>query len=561
MNRTMFRVLIAASLLIVAIPGHAQDRTQMRSVTMTRYGVVSAESPLAAQAGAQILARGGNAIEAAIATNAVMGVVEPMMNGMGGDLFAIVYDAKSGKLYGMNASGWSPKALTADYLRGKGITAMPQNGIDSVTIPGAVDGWAKLASRFGHLPLSQLLAPAIHYAHDGFPVPEWDAAYWGGAADNLRKEESTQHLYLIAGHAPGVGEVFHNEELAHSLALVAAGGRDAYYKGPLAKQIVDFSTSRGGTMTLEDFADYSGEWVDPISTQYNGWTVYEMPPNGQGIAALEMLNLMSQFPMAKYGQNSADALHIMIEAKKLAYADLMRYVGDPKFGKIPVNGILSKSYAVERAKLIDPAKANCSSSPGTPPGGGAETTYLTTVDKDGNMVSLIQSNYSDFGSRLAVAGFALQNRGGLFNLDPHSPDVLAGHKRPLHTIIPAFMEKGDVRIAFGIMGGFNQAQAHAQFVSNVVDFGMNVQAALETARFTKATFNGCDVAVEDRIPSDVRAALTARGHDVRVAGAFSARMGGGQATERNFATGVNFGGSDPRKDGEAIPEPSPMPAH
>ncbi len=558
MIRKWSTAIVLVAVFAGALSVRAQDRTQARSVTMSRNGIVSAENPLAAEAGAQILAHGGNAIDAAIATNAVMGVVEPMMNGMGGDLFAIVYDAKSGKLYGMNASGWSPKALTADYLRGKGITAMPQNGIDSVTIPGAVDGWAKLASRFGHLPLAQLLAPAIHYAHDGFPVPEWDAAYWGGAADNLRKEESTQRLYLIAGHAPGVGEVFHNEELAHSLALVAAGGRDAYYKGPLAKQIVDFSTSRGGTMTLEDFADYSSEWVDPISTQYNGWTVYEMPPNGQGIAALEMLNIMSQFPIARYGQNSADALHIMIEAKKLAYADLMRYVGDPKTSKIPVTGILSLDYARERAKLIDASKANCSSSPGTPPGAGAETTYLTTVDKDGNMVSLIQSNYSDFGSRLAVAGFALQNRGGLFNLDPNSPDLLAGHKRPLHTIIPAFMEKGDVRIAFGIMGGFNQAQAHAQFVSDVADFGMNVQAALEAPRFTKGTFTGCDVYVEDRIPAEVRSALAARGHDVRVAGAFSSRMGGGQATERNFATGVNMGGSDPRKDGDSIPEPGPL---
>jgi gamma-glutamyltranspeptidase/glutathione hydrolase len=558
MIRNWAVAIVTVALCAGSVVVRAQDRTQARSVTMSRNGIVSAENPLAAEAGAQILAHGGNAIDAAIATNAVMGVVEPMMNGIGGDLFAIVYDAKSGKLYGMNASGWSPKALTVDYLRGKGITAMPQNGIDSVTIPGAVDGWAKLASRFGHLPLSQLLAPAIHYAHDGFPVPEWDAAYWGGAADNLRKEESTQHLYLIAGHAPGVGEIFHNEELAHSLALVAAGGRDAYYKGPLAKQIVDFSTSRGGTMTLEDFADYSSEWVDPISTQYNGWTVYEMPPNGQGIAALEMLNLMGQFPIAKYGQNSADALHIMIEAKKLAYADLMRYVGDPKTSQIPVTGILSLDYARERAKLIDTSKANCTASPGTPPGGSAETTYLTTVDKDGNMVSLIQSNYSDFGSRLAVAGFALQNRGGLFNLDPHSPDVLAGHKRPLHTIIPAFMEKGDVRIAFGIMGGFNQAQAHAQFVSDVADFGMNVQAALEAPRFTKGTFTGCDVYVEDRIPAEVRSALAARGHDVRVAGSFSSRMGGGQATERNFATGVNMGGSDPRKDGDSIPEPGPL---
>lgn len=560
MQRTMVGVLLAVSLLTVGISGRAQDRTQARSVTMTRYGVVSAESPLAAQAGAQILSRGGNAIEAAIATNAVMGVVEPMMNGMGGDLFAIVYDAKSGKLYGLDASGWSPQGLTPEYLKAKGVASMPGSGIDSVTVPGSVDGWAQLLARFGHMNFQQLLAPAIHYAREGFPVPEWDAAYWANSEERLRREPSTASMYLISGHAPGEGDLFRNEGLARSLELVAKGGRDAYYKGDLAKQIVAFSRSHGGAMTLDDLASYTSTWVEPISTDYHGWTVYEMPPAGQGIAALEMLNLMSQFPLAKYGHNSVDALHVMIEAKKLAYADLLRYIGDPKFSKIPVHGMLSKEYAIERAKQIDMAKANCAPAYGNPPMGG-DTTYLTVVDKDGNMISLIQSNFAEFGSGLAVAGFALQNRGALFNLDAGSPDVLVGHKRPLHTIIPAFMAKGDLRIAFGIMGGFNQAQAHAQFVSNVVDFGMNVQAALEAARFTKASFSGCDVAVEDRVPAPVRAALTARGHDVLVVGTFSAGMGGGQATERNYATGVNFGGSDPRKDGDSIPEPPPIPTH
>jgi gamma-glutamyltranspeptidase / glutathione hydrolase len=558
----MKQSLAYVCLLVIALVGasrivRAQNRSQGRSMVTTRYGIVSAESPLAAQAGAQILARGGNAIDAAVTANAVMGVVEPMMNGIGGDLFVIVYDAKSGKLYGLNASGWSPEGLTPEFLRSKGVTKMPPFGIDSVTVPGVVDGWSILLSRFGRLSFQQDLEPAIRYAREGFPVPEWDAAYWANAAGFLAKDPETARLYLIDGHAPAVGEIFRNEDLARSLEDVASGGRDAFYKGEIARKIVEFSKSQGGAMTAEDLADYSSEWVEPLSTQYRGWTIYELPPNGQGIAALEMLNLMQQFPLAQYGHNSADALHVMIEAKKLAYADLRKYIGDPKFSKIPVAGLLSGEYARERAKLIDMSKANCDVAPGMPPAG--DTTYLTAVDEQGNMVSLIQSNFEEFGSRLVAngTGFALQDRGALFNLEDSSPDVLAGHKRPLHTIIPAFMSKGDVRIAFGIMGGFNQAQAHAQFVSNIVDFGMNIQAAMEAPRFTKATFGGCDVDVEDRIPADVRAALAARGHLVRVDGDFSARMGGGQVTERNFVTGVNFGGSDPRKDGEAIPEPLP----
>lgn len=558
----MKRAIAYGCLLVIVAAGatgicHGQDRSQGRSMVTTRYGVVSAESPLAAQAGAQILSRGGNAIDAAIAANAVMGVVEPMMDGMGGDLFVIVYDAKSGKLYGLNASGWSPEGLTPEFLKSKGITKMPPFGIDSVTVPGVVDGWSKLLGRFGKLDLQQDLEPAIRYAHEGFPVPEWDASYWAAAAGFLAKDPETARVYLTQGHAPAIGDIFRNEDLARSLEMVASGGRDAFYKGEIAQKILDFSKRQGGAITAEDLADYSSEWVEPLSTEYRGWRVYELPPNGQGIAALEMLNLMQQFPLAQYGHNSADALHVMIEAKKLAYADLRKYIGDPEFSKIPVAGLLSDDYARERAKLIDMAKASCEVAPGVPPAG--DTTYLTAVDQEGNMVSLIQSNFEEFGSRLVAdgTGFALQDRGALFNLEDGSPDELAGHKRPLHTIIPAFMSKGDVRIAFGIMGGFNQAQAHAQFVSNIVDFGMNIQAAMEAARFTKASFGGCDVDMEDRIPADVRTALAARGHEIRVDGDFSERMGGGQATERNFATEVNFGASDPRKDGEAIPEPLP----
>ncbi|HEV2287662.1 MAG TPA: gamma-glutamyltransferase [Candidatus Acidoferrales bacterium] len=556
-DRLVRLLLIVVAALSFTMLARSQDRDQGRSMVTTKYGIVAAESPLAAQAGAQILAHGGNAIDAAVATNAVMGVVEPMMNGIGGDLFVIVYDAKTGKLYGLNASGWSPKTLTPEFLKSKGVTRMPAFGIDSVTVPGVVDGWSKLLNRFGKLNFEQDLAPAIRYAHEGFPVPEWDAAYWANAAHFLAQNQGTANLYLLNGEAPKVGEIFRNEDLAHSLQQVARGGRDAFYKGEISRRILALFKREGGAMTAEDLADFSAEWVEPLSTEYHGWTVYELPPNGQGIAALEMLNMMSQFPLAQYGHNSVDALHVMIEAKKLAYADLRRYVGDPRFAKIPIAGLLSDEYARERAKLVDMSRANCDVSTGLPPGG--DTTYLTAVDAQGNMVSLIQSNYEEFGSRLVPegAGFVLQDRGALFNLNPDSPDVLAGHKRPLHTIIPAFMVHGDTRIAFGIMGGYNQAQAHAQFVSNVVDFGMNIQAAMEAARFTKMTFTGCDVQMENRIPADVRSALEARGHQIQLRGAYSADMGGGQAVERNFSTGVNFGASDPRKDGEAIPEPPP----
>ena len=529
-------------------------------MVVSRGGIVAAESPLAAQAGATILAQGGNAIDAIVATNAAMGVVEPMMNGMGGDLFAIVYIARTGRLYGLNASGWSPARLTIGHLQAKGIEKMPEFGIDSVTVPGVVDGWSKLLARFGTRKLSDVLAPAIAYARDGFPVPEWAAEYWSQSAPALHADANLSRTYLIDGHTPGVGEVFRNPDLARSLEQVARGGRDAFYKGPIAGRILALSRKLGGSMTAADLADYSSEWVQPIATTYHGWTVYELPPNGQGIAALMMLNIMERFPLARYGHNSADALHVMIEAKKLAYADLLRYVGDPRFSHIPVTAMLSKGYAAERAKLIDMARANCAVAPGKPAlATTGDTTYLTAVDSQGNMVSLIQSNYQEFGSRLVAdgTGFVLQDRGALFSLDPSSPDALAGHKRPLHTIIPAFMQHGDDRIAFGIMGGFNQAQAHAQFVSDVVDYGMDIQAALESPRFTKMTFNGCDVMMEDRIAPDVRKALAARGHDIELRGDYSAVMGGGQAVMRDLDTGVNYGASDPRKDGEAIPQPGP----
>jgi gamma-glutamyltranspeptidase/glutathione hydrolase len=547
----------AASFALMCVGVAAQDRSQTRSMVISKGGIVATESPLASQAGVRILESGGNAVDAAIAANAMMGVVEPMMNGIGGDLFVIVYDAKANKLYGLNASGWAPKALTIEYLHKQGLKDMPQAGVNSITVPGVVDGWQKLADKFGRKKLKDDLAPAIQTARQGFPVPEWDAAYWAATVDLLRTDDAATSLYLPGDRPPKVGEIFKNPDLASSLSEIAERGRDAFYKGEISKKILDAIKRHNGTMTDKDLAEFSSEWQEPISTTYRDWTVYEMPPNGQGMGVLEMLNIMEKFPMGEKdsGFGSTKALHAEIEAKKLAYADVAKYLGDPRGQKIPVATLISKPWAAERAKLIDPEKADCDVAAGEI-AGGSDTTYLSVVDRDGNMVSLIQSNYSAFGSGIVAAGtgFVLHNRGGLFVLDPASPDALAGHKRPRHTIIPGFAQNGDKRIAFGIMGGWNQAQAHAQFIANIADFKMNIQAAVEAPRFTKYTFNGCDVEMENRFNGKVRDELTAKGHQIKVLGTFSSRVGGGQAVLRDFTAGVNYGASDPRKDGQAVAE-------
>jgi gamma-glutamyltranspeptidase / glutathione hydrolase len=556
-NEHLLRCLYVLLLALVAqTSAFAQDRSQARSMVITRYGIVATEHPIASQIGATILSEGGNAVDAAIAANAAMGVFAPMANGIGGDLFAIVYEAKTGKLYGLNASGWSPAGLTPEFLKSKGITVMPTNGIHSVTVPGAVDGWDRLNRRFGRKKLSALLGPAIRYADEGFPVTEIFSSYWLASERKLRRDTNAAKTFLLNGRAPRTGEIFRNPEIAASLKEIAKHGRNAFYEGPIAKRILDCSKAHGGTMTAEDLAKFSSQWVEPISTTYHDWTVYELPPNGQGIGALLMLNLMERFSLAEPDCSKSSMFHIMIEAKKLAYADVLHYVCDPQFNRIPVTSLLSKDYASGRAKLIDLEKANCNVPPGTPPAIGTDTTYLCVVDSEGNMVSYIQSNYNSFGSGVvaAGAGFALQNRGALFALKPDSPNVLAGRKRPLHTIIPAFMTKGQIRIAFGIMGGWNQSQAHAQFVSNIVDHKMNIQAALEAPRFTKQTFSGCDVDIENRVPASIRDELTAKGHQLKVRGPFSDEVGGGQAVMRDFSTGINYGASDPRKDGAAVPE-------
>ena len=545
---------IAAVVLLFTSSMSARDRSNARSMVITRYGIVATSHVQASVAGAKILAQGGSAVDAAIAANAVLGVTEPMMNGMGGDLFAIYWDAKTGKLYGLNSSGWAPKALTIEHLKAKNDASMPIEGIDSVTVPGAVAGWHALHEHFGRTPWKDLFQSAIFYADEGYPVPEIIASYWKDASDWLSGDKEAQRVYLPGGKSPEVGQIFQNHDLAKALRLVADQGADAVYKGEIARAILSTSQSLGGTMAASDLAEFSPEWVEPISTTYRDWTIYELPPNGQGMAALEMVNIMETAKPSPDGPLSVAELHKKIEAMKLAYADLNRYNGDPRFAKIPVKGILSKEYASQRAKLIDPNKANCEVAAGTPP--FSDTTYLSVVDREGNIVSLIQSNYEAFGAGIVVRGmgFALQDRGALFSLDPSSPNALAPRKRPFHTIIPAFMERGDEHIGFGIMGGANQPLAHAQFVSNVVDYGMNIQEAMEEARFTVSPQRGCHIVIESRVPPEVRQKLAAMGHQFDVRGAYTTAMGRGQAVLHNTKTKVNYGASDARADGAAIPE-------
>lgn len=568
MSRTC-AVLVLLTLCMIDPEALAQRQSSSpppvigRSKVATTYGIVAASQPLAARAGVQVLERGGNAIDAAIATNAVMGLVEPAMNGIGGDLFAIVYEARTGKLYGLNSGGWAPTGLTPAFLKSKGIDRMPNHGIYSVTVPGAVAGWDAMRTRFGKLPMSDILAPAIFYAERGFPVTDVIANAWNGSFEELAAEPNAAKTYLIGGRAPRAGDLFKNPDLARSLRLISEKGAAGFYGGKTADAILAISRDEGGTMTADDLKQFVPEWVEPIATTYRGWTVHELPPNTQGIAALVMLNLMERFPLGEYGFHSAKALHVMIEAKKLAYADMISYVSDPGFMKVPVPSMLSKEHAAKRAQLIDPAKAACSVKPsqfaGLTSSTGGDTIYLSVIDRDGNIVSLIQSLFGSFGSGLVPpeTGFMLHNRGALFTLNPSHPNVLAPRKRPLHTIIPAFMQKGDVRIGFGIMGGFNQAQAHAQFVANIADYGMDIQEALEAGRFTKGSFDGCDVSLEALIPGTVINELRTIGHDVRVVPPRTGMFGWGQAVMSN-GTGVHFGASEPRHDGAAIPEAPPV---
>ncbi|MFL6306723.1 MAG: gamma-glutamyltransferase family protein, partial [Candidatus Sulfotelmatobacter sp.] len=492
------------------------------------------------------------------------GVIEPMMNGLGGDLFAIVYDAKTKKLYGLNASGWAPKGMSIEALKAKGIVnEIPEAGIYSVTVPGVVAGWDALQRHFGKLPMADDVAPAAALAENGVVIPETDAENWATYGVPFAKSPGFAEVFLPHGKAPAVGQLFRNPELAATLRRIGADGRDGFYKGRTADAVLKLSREQHGFLEADDLAEFQPEWVDPVSTTYRGWTVWEMPPNGQGIAALSMLNIMEQFPIAQWGHNSQRALHVEIEAQKLAYADLQHYIGDPLVSHIPVEQLISKQLAAKRAATItDQARCNVLQSDLTQQLArlSSDTTYLAVVDHQGNQVSLIQSNAGAFGSGLVAkgTGFVLQNRAEGFTLKAGRPNTLRPRTRPLHTIIPAFMQKGDHRIAFGIMGGFNQAQAHAQFVSNIADFHMDIQAALEAARFRRLEFVGCKVSIENGVAPDAIAGLRSQGHEITVELRYSQTMGRGNAVEHLSDNGVNYGATDPRADGEAVPEQMPF---
>jgi gamma-glutamyltranspeptidase/glutathione hydrolase len=554
MSKTL-QIIGLASLFLPALYG--QGRSYGRSNLISQQGIVATSQTLASQAGAQILAKGGSAVDAAIAANAVLGVTEPLMTGLGGDLFVIYWDAKTGKLTGLNSSGAAPQALTPEFLASKDIKRMPPNGIHSVTVPGAVRGWFQMHQRYGKLPWKELFQPAIAFAEQGFPVQEGIREIWANPniVKGLKANEESARVFLPGGKPPETGQLFCNPGMARAFRLIAEKGPDAFYKGEIAAAIVKTSQKLGGTMTANDLAEFSPEWVEPISIDYRGWRVYELPPNGQGVAALEMLKIMETQKPSVLGPFSADEWHERIEAMKLAYSDVHRYVADPRNYKAPIAGLLSDDYAKQRAALINANRANCEVAPGDPV--GSNTTYLTVVDKDGNIASWIQSVFGYFGSRVAVEGmgFELQNRGAGFTLDPKSPNILAGGKRPFHTIIPAFMERGDEHIGFGIMGGAVQPMAHAQFVSNYVDFGMNLQEAMEAPRFAKNGAEGCDVSIESRLPLATLQELSERGHVIRLQRAYVEGMGRGQAILHNSQTKTNYAASDPRADGSAIPAP------
>ena len=440
---------------------------------------------------------------------------------------------------------------------------MPATGIHTVTVPGVVAGWDMLARRFCNKPLAELLAPAIYYAEEGFPVSEVIAAGWANAVERLSQYPNSAKTYLRNGRAPAFGEIFRNPDLARSLRRIGEQGRDGFYKGPTAEAIVRVSRELGGAIATADLEDFQPEWATPIQGTYRGWTIHELPPNTTGIAALIMLNIMEQFPLGEWGFHTTKSLHVMIEAKKLAFADLLRYLGDPAFSKLPVETLLSKAHARERARSIDMKRAACRVEPAHLPGyttsAGNDTIYLCAIDAKGNIASLIQSIYAGFGSAIVPpgTGFALHNRGALFTLEPGHPNTLEPRKRPLHTIIPALMEKDGVRIGFGIMGGFNQPQAHAQFVAGIADYGFTIQEALEAGRFTKLTFDGCDVDIEPSIPKRVRTELQSLGHELNVAPPRSGMFGWGQAVMSD-AQGVHYGASEPRHDGAAIPQFGPV---
>ena len=552
-------VILGAAGVLQAHDRPAGTLQKTRSAVLGCNGMAATSQPLATETALEILRRGGNAINAAIAANAVQGVVEPMSCGLGGDLFAIVWDAETRQLYGLNASGRAPYAASIELYTSRGFEQIPTYGPLSWSVPGCLDGWDALRERFGTMSLADLLAPSIRYAEEGFPVSEVIAASWNGSAATLKTIPTSASCYLPDGRAPRYGDVFKNPDLARTLQRIAEGGRDVFYRGEIAREILAYSKQVGGLFEQRDFEDTASTWIDPVSTNYRGYDVWELPPNGQGIAALQMLNLLEPFDLRSMGPRSVEALHLMIEAKKLAFEDRAKYYTDPEFHDVPVEVLISKGYAKRRSPGIDPKRASTSPLPGDPL--EADTIYLTVVDGQGNCVSLIQSIFHGFGSQHVPGslGFALQNRGALFALDPDHANRLMPHKRPFHTIIPGFVTKdGQPWLSFGVMGGDMQPQGHVQVLCNMIDWGMDVQEAGDAPRFRHhgsseptglPAQQGGAVYVETGVPEESVEALRALGHTISYGGIGD--FGGYQAIRIDTARGVLMGGSDPRKDGAA----------
>ena len=531
-----------------------------RSEVIAPHAMAATSQPLATQIALDILKAGGSAVDAAIAANAALGLMEPTGNGIGGDLFAIVWDAKKEELVGLNASGRAPALMTLEYFRERGIDRIPSFGPLPVSVPGTVDGWFELHSRYGRLEMADILAPTIAYARNGFPVSEVIANYFLSNERRIGHYPGFAETYMPGGRVPAKGEMFRNPRLAATLEEIALGGRDAFYKGEIARKIDAYMTEQGGLLRYDDLARHASEWVTPVSTNYRGWDVYELPPNGQGIAALQILNILEGFDIAAMGFGSAEYVHTLVEAKKLAFEDRARYYADMDFVDVPVEMLISKEYAAERRRLISADAAAASYAAGDAGLEEGDTIYLTVADADGNMVSLIQSNYRGMGSGMTPGdlGFVLQNRAELFSLQEGHANVLEPGKRPFHTIIPAFvMKDGKPLISFGLMGGAMQPQGHAQIVVNMVDFGMNLQEAGDAARVNhkgssdptgKRMTDGGVVHLESGFSDEVRKQLEALGHTL---GASDGGFGGYQAIMLDAGQGVYYGASEVRKDGQA----------
>jgi gamma-glutamyltranspeptidase/glutathione hydrolase len=522
-----------------------------RSVVMSRNGMVASSHPLASLAGIRILTQGGNAVDAAIAVAAVLNVVEPNMTGIGGDVFALIYWRERGELKGLNASGRSPYASTPGAFLDRGMKRIPERGILSVTVPGALDGWVTLLERYGSVAFPRLLEPAITYAEEGFPVTEIISGEWRTAIRELTDFPGLLEHYSMDGHGPNPGQVWRNPNLARTFKAIGLHGKAAFYEGEIAKAIVSCSKACGGLLEERDLRDHASSWVDPISTTYRGYTLCELPPNGQGLVAIQMLNIMEGYDIQSMGPNSPDYLHLLVEAKKLAFADRDRYVSDPEFGDIPVEKLISKEYAEAQRGRITMKRASLGVNHVS--GMGSDTTYLCVVDKRGNMVSFINSIFQSFGSAVVAGdtGIILQNRGTAFSLDERHFNRLEPHKRPLHTIIPAMVFKKEKPfMAFGVMGADMQPQGHVQVLINLVDFGMNIQDALEAPRVRH--LEGMEIILEEPLKSQVSNELERRGHRILQDDFQTNQFGGGQGIIVDPDSGVLLGGSDPRKDGCAL---------